>query len=571
MQSGLLRKILAVLLISVFGQSQTVYKPLWIPPQLFGPEYNLTMQNGTSELIDGLQTPTSGYNGNYLGPTLVFQRGEMVSFNVTNLIGDTTTTHWHGMHVPAIYDGGPHTMILPGETWSPFYKVLNDASTMWYHPHLHGRTEAHVHRGLAGMIIIKDSAEATYKLPREYGVDDIPIFLQDRTILPNGEFQFDPSDRSAGEMGDKLVINGVINPLHETPAQQVRFRFVNASSARIYNIGLSDNRSFFQIGSDGGLLEQPEPVTRVPISSGERAEIVIDFTSDMVGDTLYLVSYASELVRNEPGGAGSSGSGNPLDGTDSNVLALKIVAPTAADNQLPPQFAEIDELQEADADTIRDFFLVSANLTINGQPFNHHVINERVRLGNTEIWTVANPGDMPHPFHIHDVQFYILDRNGMQPKATERGKKDTVLLYGGDIVRLIMEFKDYSDAFTTYMYHCHFLRHEDLGMMAQFVVYDSVLTGIEPGTVPNTGILLENYPNPFNPETTIRFVLDKPGHTLLEIYNVAGQRVKTLVNGFRFAGDHTLKWGPENSASGIYFARIQNNGAVKTLKMMMIR
>ncbi|MGH1363705.1 MAG: multicopper oxidase domain-containing protein [Calditrichia bacterium] len=570
MQSGVLRVLLPMLIMTLLLSAQTSFKTLWIPPTLSGPEYNLTMQNGSMEFIDGLQTPTSGYNGNYLGPTLIFRKGEMATFNLTNLIGDTTTNHWHGMHVPAIYDGGPHTRIFPGETWSPFFRIMNDASTMWYHPHLHRITEAHVHSGLAGMIIIQDTVESTFKLPRDYGVDDIPIFLQDRTILPNGEFQFDPTVISAGEMGDRLVINGVLNPLHQTPAQQVRFRLLNASSARVYNIGISDNRSFHQIASDGGLLEEPVSVTRVPLSSGERAEIVVDFTSDM-GDTLYLMTYASELVRNEPGGANSSGSGNPLDGADTTVVALVIVAPTAADNQLPTEFTEIDELRESDADTTRDFFLLSSNLSINGQKFNHNVINERVRLGNVEIWTVGNPGDMPHPFHIHDVQFFILDRNGMPPKPTERGKKDTVLLYGGDLLRLIMVFEDYSDSQTTYMYHCHFLRHEDMGMMAQFVIYDSVLTGIEGPTAPSTNLLLSNYPNPFNPETKIRFVLKEPGRTLLEVYNLLGERVAVLADGFRFSGDHVLTWNPANAASGIYIARLQSGGAVKTQKMILMR
>jgi FtsP/CotA-like multicopper oxidase with cupredoxin domain len=208
------------LVVSLQGKT-----PLVVPPTLTGPIYNLTMQTGTSEFTPGVTTPTAGYNGSFLGPTLIMHKGDDVVLNVTNELGETTTTHWHGMHVAPEDDGGPHTTILPGATWSPDFTVLDDASTMWYHPHLHHFTNAHVTKGLAGMILIRDEIEAAAGLPLTYGVDEFPIIIQDRRINFDGQFIVDG-------LGTTMLVNGTFDPYLEVPAQMVRLRVLNASSER---------------------------------------------------------------------------------------------------------------------------------------------------------------------------------------------------------------------------------------------------------------------------------------------------------------------------------------------------
>ena len=123
------------------------------------------------DTLSGTTTPTFGYNGDFLGPTLLMNKGDSVTLNVTNSLNTSTTVHWHGFHVAPENDGGPHQAILPGTTWSPSFKIRNEAATYWYHPHGEGKTEIQVSKGLAGLIIIRDSAEASYALPRTYGVD----------------------------------------------------------------------------------------------------------------------------------------------------------------------------------------------------------------------------------------------------------------------------------------------------------------------------------------------------------------------------------------------------------------
>ncbi len=167
------------------GSEPAAQSVLPIPERLEGSVFNLDMRLGQREFLPGLITPTKGYNGDYLGPTLVVRSGSNVSLNVTNNIGVTTTTHWHGMHIPAVMDGGPHQMIPPGETWMASLPVLNRAATYWYHPHPHAglgagvifdpaSTGYQVYEGLAGMLIVEDSTSDMLPLPRSYGEDDIP-------------------------------------------------------------------------------------------------------------------------------------------------------------------------------------------------------------------------------------------------------------------------------------------------------------------------------------------------------------------------------------------------------------
>ena len=295
--------IVAFLLLSAsYVQAQT--NPLHIPPTLEGPTYNLTMHRTTHVFRNGVETDTYAFNESYLGPTLIMNEGEDIQINVNNRIGEATTVHWHGMHVSPENDGGPHTSFEDGETWRPTFTVLDKATTFWYHPHLHHKTNEHVYRGLAGMIIIRDDEEAALDLPRTYGVDDIPLILQDRQFNRQGQLVFNEGGAGAG--GDVMVVNGTIEPYADVPAQVIRFRVVNGSGARVYNLGISDNREFYQIGSDGGLLSAPVALNRIRLAPGERAEFLLDLGGDE-NETLELVNYASGLNRGEPGGTRGNG------------------------------------------------------------------------------------------------------------------------------------------------------------------------------------------------------------------------------------------------------------------------
>lgn len=108
--------------------------------------------------------------------------------------------------------------------------------------------------------------------------------------------------------------------------------------------------------------------------------------------------------------------------------------------------------------------------SINGRLMAENFINERIDVNTTEIWEITNTSPMMHPFHVHNGQFQILDRNGSPPPANEMGWKDTVKVGPSELVRIVMRFTDFRDEENPYMYHCHILEHEDRGMMGQFVI-----------------------------------------------------------------------------------------------------
>ncbi len=119
-------------------------QPLHIPDTLSGSEIELRLQEGETEFFTGVRTRTMGVNGDVLGPTLLLNKNEDVSIRVINQLADTTTLHWHGLHVAPRNDGGPHSTIAPGALWNPRFTVLDWASTYWYHPHPHHKTNEHV-------------------------------------------------------------------------------------------------------------------------------------------------------------------------------------------------------------------------------------------------------------------------------------------------------------------------------------------------------------------------------------------------------------------------------------------
>ena len=487
----------------IFAQQNS--NKIIIPPVITGTDINLTLQNGEFEFFPGHKTATMGINGPVLGPTLIVNKGDFLNIKVKNELNERTTLHWHGMHVSSENDGGPHMIIEAGETWNPHYEVKNRASTCWYHPHLDTHTDEHVSKGIAGFIIVKDEEEAKFDLPRTYGVDDIPLAIQTRSFDDNYQVEFDVNS------DDVLIVNATRNAYAEVPAQVVRFRLLNGSSQRVFNFGLSGNRKFYLIATDGGLLEKPVELTRLPMAPGERAEILVDF-SGMEGKTIGLFSYASELENGIYGakypapGQGMQLDGyNPnwMNGTDFKIMDFVVGEKTAnAVTSIPQTLAGEPPYSENDVDKHRDIVFRAKNpgrnqlngdFYINGVSFDMDVINITIPLNNTEIWTISNNTPIAHPFHLHDVGFWILDINGNPPPAYAKGKKDTYLVPGRhSTMRIITKFTDFANDSIPYMYHCHMLKHEDGGMMGAFVVVDK--TSNTSDINDNDDIIL--YPNP---------------------------------------------------------------------------
>ncbi len=561
----MIRKALLLFLFptTVFAQFSN---ELIIPSTLEGTDFELTIAASTRQFFEGAATETIGFNGDFLGPTLIFNQGDDLNIRVNNELNEPTTVHWHGMHVSPEDDGGPHTVINPRTTWNPTFTVLDRATTFWYHPHLHERTNFHVTRGAAGLIIIRSDEEAVLDLPRTYGVDDFPLIIQGK------EFDEDNQLVVAGSEDNLIMVNGTLDPYLEVPAQMVRFRIINASNERVLNLGFDDNRQFQQIGSDGGLLSAPVSLNRVRLASGERAEIVVDFSGE--ADAVpQLVTYASELGQGIPGGAGGPGPGGPggpagseLDGEDHTFMEFRIVSSTSnAITEISTQLAVHTPWGESEADNTRTITMNGGGMadpfSLNDALFDENDYSETVYLDDIEIWTITNVTNIAHPFHIHDVQFYILDKDGLAPPANEQGLKDVVLVEGGQTIRFITKFEDFADPEVPYMYHCHILPHEDGGMMGQFLVVEN--EGEE------TVLALQElrsqfrvYPNPVD-DQIIRVLLPdqvNPADQVdFKVYDMAGKEVSYFAS--TFCGPDNLKiLYLEDYKPGIYHISIRLNG-----------
>jgi blue copper oxidase len=266
-----------------------------------------------------------------------------------------------------------------------------------------------------------------------------------------------------GVLGDEILVNGTPGAYVDVHSRLVRLRLVNASTARIYNFTLADGRPFALVGTDGGLLDKPYELDHVRLSVGERAEIVVALKP---GEKVALRS-----VRSLGGDLESKFNG----GQDAfDILQLRAAA-RLTPATMPATLVATPRLDPARAAQTRDFLFRSRQ--INGRKMDVGRADAVIVKDTTEVWNVANGHDTPHSFHIHDVQFQVLSVNGGPPPPELSGWKDTLFLAEGQTFRIIARFADYADPTTAYMFHCHVLKHEDQGMMGQFVI-------VEPGQQP---------------------------------------------------------------------------------------
>ncbi len=511
---------------------------LYIPDTLIGPNYSLTMHKDSVQFfLTGNKSNTYAFNANkYLGPTLIFNKGSNVNMTVNNQIGDTTTVHWHGIHLPSKWDGGPHTPILPNGVWNPQFTVMDNAATYWYHPHMHMKTAEQAIKGAAGLIIVRDPIEAALVLPRKYGIDDFPLIIQCQ--------QYDSLNQALplGMQDSTILVNGARANYGYTvsanfPAQIVRMRILNASGERAFNFGFTANKQFKIIASDGGLLNAPVNATRLRLAPGERAEILIDLNG-MNGQMFYLMSYASELNSGIQGGPtmpmppGSPPMDSPLNGIDFNIMKINVVTQTANPITTIPTILTTNvsylQSQASVTRTVRftadSLMVMDGPFYFNDSTFNMMRIDYEIPLNSIEIWKLVNETMVAHPFHIHDVQFFIIDRNGNLPDPEESGRKDVVLVPPGDSLLFITKFEDFADTIIPFMYHCHILMHEDDGMMGQFIVRPSAIAGIKNITLNNISVNI--YPNPAHQILNVDMSgINKPEGLELKIIDVLGKVV----------------------------------------------
>ncbi len=465
--------------------------PIWPGPPTSVWRYRANVLKGD---VQAVTNPASGY----LGPIIRVHSGTRVRIHFVNQLPQPSVVHWHGLIVPEDMDGHPRHAVPPGGRYVYEFEVRNRAGTYWFHPHPHQLTGMQVYGGLAGMFIVTDDEERALNLPD--GERDVPVVIQDRSFTPDNQLRYIGNEpgmsgmmaRMMGFLGDQILVNGRPNFALEVERKPYRLRLLNGSNSRIYKLAWQDGRPMTVIGSDGGLLEAPTQKPYVTLAPAERVEIWVDFSSRAAGEDLSLLSFPlSQPQAGMMGGMGMMGRSGPATSRRPiTVLRARIGRGTAVPQSLPSKLATFSPLPMKNAinqASPRVFRVTMGHmrLGLNGRVFEMQDVarDEVVRLGTTEVWEFVNEasmgmmGGMPHPMHVHGVQFRVVGRQVL-PNAmagwrevnegfVDEGWKDTVLVMSGERVRLLMQFSDYSGMF---LYHCHNLEHEDMGMMRNFLI-----------------------------------------------------------------------------------------------------
>lgn len=470
------------------AQGQDAGRPLPLPELVDARAQNgaikLVAAEGRHAFLPGRPVRTYGFSAPYLGPVVRVHKGDDVEFTVENRLDRDTTAHWHGLLVPAAVDGGPHVLIKPGEVWRPVLKIDQPETTAWYHPHPHGDTGRQIYTGLAGLMIVEDGTGERRGLPRSYGIDDLPIILQDRQIDRDGSLIYNTGGptRMMGMRGDTLLVNGAISPVAKVPRGLVRLRLLNAANARNFDLRFTDGRTFHVIASDGGYLQAPVGMTSLVIAPSERFEVLVDFSDGKAG--VLETAPDNNMMR----GMGGGMMGGMAESVGGQLLRFES-HPTSAGTAraIPETLFPLAAVDPGRATRRRRVSLdmgpsmmrgqgpgggmrmgggMGPPVGINGQAFDMGRIDFAPKLGDTEIWEVT-PNMMAHPFHVHGVIFRVLSIGGKAPAPHLAGGKDTILLDAP--AELLMTFTQPARRDFPFMFHCHILEHEDGGMMAQYV------------------------------------------------------------------------------------------------------
>lgn len=419
--------------------------------------YDITMQLGQKEIISGRLTTIWGYNGLYPGPTIMAQRGRAVVVRQLNNLQESMSVHLHGGHTPPASDGLPYDLVGPGVTKTYTYPNNQPGATLWYHDHAIDTTGRHAYMGLAGFYLISDPAEATLGLPT--GKSDIALMIQDRLFNFDGSLNYPLTDStvSTGVIGDRLLVNGALQPYYQVGRRRMRFRILNGSNARIYKLALSNGSPLVQIASDGGLLNAPVSRPSITVAPGERIEVVIDFSAYPLGTSLILQNQSTSFYPLIP-----------------DVMRFDVVRDEIDQSSMPSKLSPRTNRPGKDSVAVNRTFTLEPGTqngrtiwTVNGQLYDPARIDAMPQLNQTEIWTFQNNSGQAHPMHIHDIQWQILDINGIAPSPGDDGRKDTFLVPSRATVRVMGTF---TDNFGAYVSHCHNLEHEDHAMMFNFEV-----------------------------------------------------------------------------------------------------
>ncbi len=465
------------------------------------------------KVLKGSKDVVTNLPGTYLAPTIKLQKGQKVRIYLKNNLPAQSILHWHGLHVPSKMDGNPMYAINHGETYIYEFEILNRAGTYWYHSHAHGVTAKQVYSGMAGFFIVSDKQEQALNLPKDQY--DIPLVIQDRSFTRDNQLRYSNHmmQRMQGFLGDQIMINGQPDFVLPIESRAYRLRLLNGSNSRIYKLAWDDGTPITVIGTDGGLIERPETKPYVMLAPAERRELWIDFADKAVGTELNLRSIPFDGASMHGGMMGGMGGGGMMGGRgmgmgrrrggmmssnilpaggDYPVLKVNVVNKADSNDSLPTSLTPITLLRTSDAVNSNHPRAIKLSMRhmsalLNGRSYKMNDIrsNEIIPINTLQLMEFDNGYDgrrgmgmnMPHPMHLHGEQFQIVKREvnshhqdtytSVANGLVDSGWHDTTLVMPGEKVTFLKPFNDFKGMF---MYHCHNLEHEDLGMMRDYLI-----------------------------------------------------------------------------------------------------
>src|SRR3989454_822890 len=464
-------------------------------------------------------SPGPTYAANYGIPQMTRNITRLPSVTQKNNTGfgfPSVTTHLHNGHTPSESDGNPCDFYPTGSFCDQYYPEvlagfnstnpplgdINEAmSTLWYHDHRVDFTAQNTYKGLVGYHLLFNQFDTGdegtgFHLP-SFPQFDIPLVFADKIYDPtSGQLVFDLFNLD-GILGDKFLVNGVIQPFLQVQPRRYRFRLLDTGPSRFFEFFLTGNiqgaspttNPFFVIANDGNLLPNPVQVNSVRIGVAERVDVIIDFTN-FAGQTLYLENRLRQI--NGMGPVPPSGfipgqmecpdaNGNFSDilpaGQGNLLLQFQVSSKNVKDGSVNPAtnptFYQLPSTNATPRVTRTfKFDRLNGQWSINGQFMDCSHFRFLVERNSVENWILFNAtGDWTHPVHIHLEEHQILSRNRVSPSLVERSRKDVTQLHPNERVLLFFRFRDWLGK---YPIHCHNVVHEDHAMMG---LWDVVTPG----------------------------------------------------------------------------------------------
>jgi len=483
------------------------------PPQVF---YQVTQQPGLANMSPQLPLqPIWGFDGISPGPTYHQTYGQPILVrNVNNLPANnggfginSVSTHLHNNHTPSESDGFPCDFFAQNQFYDQHYPgvlagfasdhqpngdINESLSTLWYHDHRVDFTAQNTYKGLAGFFLLFnqfDTGDETTGFHLPSGEFDIPMLFADRCFDPTSHLLTFDLFNLDGILGDKFLVNGVIQPVLHVHPRRYRFRWLDSGPSRFYQIYLTDLgnlnavNQFWQISNDGNLLPTPVQVAAIAMGVAERSDVIIDF-AQFAGKTIYLENRLEQTNGRGP-------TGNVLNAGQGNLL-LQIVVdlPQVADNSVNPAthptFYALPDTTATPRVTRNFDFNVTRDgqWTVNGRFMDCNTIRFTVQQNTVEKWVLTNNGfgfpDWTHPIHIHFEEFQIVSQGGggrsdfgggggggLLDSAVPASRKDVVRVRPRGSETLFFRFRDFLGR---YPMHCHNVVHEDHAMMLRWEI-----------------------------------------------------------------------------------------------------